>query len=429
MPTSTALPRRTTTAALLSALVGLALVGSAPVAPAGAAVSPYVLEVESPGSLPDGWGATNVCTPAPGGDDQQLLTFVEEASAGHTGRGALQVQNVPDSSEPGGFSVVSLPASSSIIQLAGLSAAYQHVAGWAPAMQIALLDPARPDVRIRVIAQGATDPGWTTLDLYSATDLVVLETDGSNATTQTSAVNFATYRATRTSYWVVAADLLVPCSVPTTVRWDDVRITLGSIQTHYDLEPSVPVTLTSAVSATAVAYGGAVSVTGSIARTADSSPVAGAQVELWRKPAGSADFAYAATATSGAGGALVASVRPTTATQYRWQVPSSSYAGSASTARSVSVRAALTLNRVAASVTYPAPVVLFGAAKPLPAGTTVTLRRSGSSTALATASVRADGTFAFAKRLARGSYTFTVSVPAVAGYAAATSAKVSVTVS
>jgi len=428
------LSRRPVAALAVASLVVTAATLAAATTASSVGVTVYSSEVVAQGQLPhNGWSTASNCQTDPP-YAAPAFDFVEGPGSAPAGRGSLEVATAGG----GGIARVELPVFGlSALTLSTITAAYDVVAAddafagndYA-SLLVTVQDPAYPDAWTYVsVAGGAPGAGWQSLDLLTSGVKVAVraKADGSEVV-PTATTTWGQFRAFTAGAMVVGATLATTCRVPTTVAWDDITISAAGVSTTYDLEPAVASTLSSGVSASTATYGGSATVTGSLVRDSGGTPIAGAEVELWAKPSGAAAFALLTTATSTAGGSLSATVRPTKATQYRWQLPAeSAYTGPASAARTVSVRAALSLNKAASSVAYPAPVVLFGAAKPLPAGTTVTLRRG--STAIGTAALRSDGTFAFAKKLARGSYTFTVSVPAVAGYAAATSAKVSVTVS
>lgn len=404
--------------------VGVVLPSASAVVPAAQYSSTVVVRGELPSGF--GQGRTNC-------DADPVLDFVEGPGTAPLGRGSLSV-----SASPGvGYARIDLPVYGVVAQQLGVRADHSVTSPASPNPlpdsgygSIVIVVRTAPDVLTYVsVKGGAAQQGWQALDLWSGPITAVSIDQNTFTSTPLDVTAYGLFVATYPTAVVVGGYLGTSCLAEAVVAWDDVRVRVGGVETAYDLEPSVPAALTSAVSSTAVTYGGAASVTGAITRTGDASAVAGAEVELWRKTASAADFSYATTVTSSAGGGLAATVRPTAATQYRWQLPSaSSFSGSASTARTVSVRAAVSLNRLSTSVAYPSPVVLWGTTRPSLAGTTVTLRRTGSSTALATATVRSDGTFAFSRKLSRGSYSFYVTVPATTSYLGATSSTLAVTV-
>lgn len=188
----------------------------------------------------------------------------------------------------------------------------------------------------------------------------------------------------------------------------------------------IPVTKATA----SVAYGGTVTVTGTLLRN-DKTPIPGRPVDLEARRKGSTTWARVATVTSGGDGGLRATHKPTRNTEYRWvHRPNSEWAGYTGPIDLATVRPKLTATAPATARTG-ATVAVSGTLSPTVAGRTASLQRylSGTWKTVTTGKIGSTGKVAIKTKVTSAkTYTFRLSVPAATDLAAATSPSIKIKV-
>lgn len=182
----------------------------------------------------------------------------------------------------------------------------------------------------------------------------------------------------------------------------------------YSPLPSVATTLTMSVSKSTVAYGTAVTVSGTLGR--GGSVVAGQTVALQFQAAGTTTWKSVASRTTGTSGTVSASVKPTGRGHFRL-----AYAGrtgtdtaaplrsAVSASRFVQVNAVVTAKASTTSIRLGSTVKVTGKAVPAETGTRVSLQRWNGTAWVTVGSARQNSTGAVSlsvKPTARGSYSY-----------------------
>ncbi len=406
--------RHAVAAALAAALLALA---TGPAAPASAVTSAYSSTVRTFGELPvNGWSTGSNCTTSP------TYAFTEGPGTAPAGIGSYTVTTTAG----GGAARIELPlyglrvgALSNVTAMHSVtSPAGEFVTSGFGTVLLTMQDPATPDAWTYLsVAGGAAGAGWSLIDvLHSQVTVVTLDKITGAVVTPSATTTWGQFRASNPDVTVIGGSLLTTCVVAATVSWDDVVIAASGLETHYDLEPKPAVDVATTVSATAITYGSAATVAATVLHDSDAAPLAGAVVELWATPYGAASATRIATATTSAAGKASATVRPTARTTYQWRAVTEAFTTvDLGAAVAVSARPKLTINAVDATVTSSTPVYLHGVVRPTLMGSTVSLKRTGSTTILATATVRSDGSWAITRLLPKGTYGLYALVPATPG--------------
>jgi len=155
-------------------------------------------------------------------------------------------------------------------------------------------------------------------------------------------------------------------------------------------------------------------------------PLAGAPVKLLVKPWGAESYSVLKNLTTDSEGRSHTTVGPLRNTSYRWHFPGDGENLAASSpAKSVGVRARVTIALADATLRPGQTLVVTGKVTPAKPGFVATLWRktvTGKVKLASTTMVRADGTYRIAKALqTKGTYVLFVTVPAAKGNLAGTS--------
>lgn len=169
-------------------------------------------------------------------------------------------------------------------------------------------------------------------------------------------------------------------------------------------------------STTALTSGGSVTVTGKLVRKDTGAGLAGVPVQLYGRYKGATSDTLVATVTSGTGGALTYTHRPTKGVTYKWVYRgSSTLTGSVSPLRGVTVATRVTGTLSRTSFPLGGTVTLSGSVAPSHGGRTVYLQRhvGGQWKNVASRTLSSSSTYSFSiKPTARGTYTYRVHMPA-----------------
>jgi hypothetical protein len=406
--------------ALLGAIAATALLPA--IAPAAFAAGEVVLR----SGLPTDWNTVSGdCTVSTDGGGN--FAHVNGPGTPPLGTGSLRM-TAPAQEVVGFYRPEAVAASA----LQDFAFGYDQVSGDAapPTGQLFLDEDGNQQTAERVMYfGGAAGAGWHNATL--ANDPLV-SYDMTATTPQAENTTWSAYRSAHTSAQVIQALVMAGCGTNTTVaNIDALRWSTTSATTTYDFEAPPAATLKGSLSATAINLGQAVSIKGTM--TSNGAPLAGQQVELWKKAWNQSTFTKLTTVTTSSTGAFSSTQKPIGRTTYQWRLPTGSlYSAPAVTAGTVAVRATMTIHVQDTTVTRSQTIYVWGLTQTKLAGTTVPLMRTGSTTALATARVQSDGTYALTKRITTaGSYTLYVADPgsAASGLSAGRSAGVGVKVS
>lgn len=177
-----------------------------------------------------------------------------------------------------------------------------------------------------------------------------------------------------------------------------------------------------ASSTTALTSGGSVTLTGKLVRKDTGAGLPGVPVQLYGRYKGATSDTLVTTVTSGTGGALTYTHKPTKGVTYKWVYRgSSTLTGSVSPLRSVTVAPRVTGTLSRTSFPLGGTVTLSGTVAPSHAGRTVHLQRhvSGAWKNVASRTLSTSSAYSFSiKPTARGTYTYRVHMPADADHAA-----------
>lgn len=211
--------------------------------------------------------------------------------------------------------------------------------------------------------------------------------------------------------------------------WID-TVTFGPVGdvTTWDFDTLPIPVITSSSAAVALKAGASTPLSGRVNRPFGD-PIASLPVELWTKVWGSGTWVKAQTVTTGTSGAFRTTFTPTKQTYVQWRVSDPGYAPTVSATRRVDVTAKIWATPADATISRSSPIRVFGKVAPSLAGTTLTLRRVGSTTPLATARVAADSTYGIRGSLPRGTWTVYVTSPTGGGVGGGKSAGIRVVVS
>lgn len=202
---------------------------------------------------------------------------------------------------------------------------------------------------------------------------------------------------------------------------------VGDVTTwDFDTDP-IPV-ITSSAATVSLKAGASTPLSGRVQRQSGA-PIASLPVELWTKVWGTGTWVKAQTVTTGASGGFSKTFTPVKQTYVQWRVSEPGYAAAASATRRVDVTAKIWATPADTTITRSDPVRIFGKLAPSLAGTTVTLRRVGSTTPLGTARVAADSTYGIRGSLPRGTWTVYVTSATGGGVLAGKSAGIRIVVS
>lgn len=210
---------------------------------------------------------------------------------------------------------------------------------------------------------------------------------------------------------------------PTTVYVDDFRVSAGANTQVFDFEVPFMPTVGISTSATTIASGGSLTVTGTLRY--GSSPLPGRVMRLYAQ-VGSAQPTLAATRTTNSSGVVHAAVAPKRNTTYTWYFPEAGdYGSKFSGARLVYVRAKVTLALADSTLRPGQTLVATGRVSPAKVGSVATLWRKTSSGRVKLRSItltKADGTYWTTKVLnTKGTYKVYVTVPAASNNLGGTS--------
>ncbi|MFD2763692.1 S8 family serine peptidase [Micromonospora eburnea] len=173
---------------------------------------------------------------------------------------------------------------------------------------------------------------------------------------------------------------------------------------------------------TALTYGGAVTLTGKLARKDTGAGLAGQTVQLYGKYKGASSFVLIATVTSGTNGALAYTHKPAKGVTYEWLYRgSTTYMGSVSSLRTVTVATAVTAKLSKTSFRRGGTVTLSGSVSPRHAGQTVYLQRlvNGTWKNITSKKLSSSSTYSFSiKPTSKGTYGYRVYKPADTDHAA-----------
>ncbi|MFP3713778.1 DVUA0089 family protein [Puerhibacterium sp. TATVAM-FAB25] len=278
-------------------------------------------------------------------------------------------------------------------------------------------------------AQGALQAATLTWALPGITDLdkVVVRASAGTTAPSSPSQGIAVYAGTGSS---AKATGLTAGTTYTFRAW--VRDRSGAYG------PASTVTLrgtqvSSASSTTALTSGGSVTLTGRLVRKDTGGGLSGLPVQLYGRDKGASSDTLIATVTSGTGGALTYTHKPTKGVTYKWVYRGSgTLTGSVSPLRTVTVATRVTGTLSRTSFPLGGTVTLSGSVAPSHAGRTVYLQRhvGGSWKNVTSRKLSASSAYSFSiKPTTRGTYTYRVHVPAdtdhAAGYSPLRSFKVS----
>lgn len=174
--------------------------------------------------------------------------------------------------------------------------------------------------------------------------------------------------------------------------------------------PRRAATLSLAVAATTVTYGGATTLRGRLADTRTGAAVTGRPVQLWARRYGASAFSYVATRATDADGRVAFGVRPAARTTYRLvHVAGGAVAGTASVQRTVLVRAKVAAALSSTSIAAGRTAYLTGRVGPKHVGVPVSLQRYVPGVGwrgVSVARTASDGTVRFALRPPAGRYAY-----------------------
>ena len=212
-----------------------------------------------------------------------------------------------------------------------------------------------------------------------------------------------------------------------TVGYEDTR-QWASLRS-YAIQKSTKLTITAP---TAVTYGTAVAVAGTLTTTSGAG-AGGQKVVLQWRPTGSTTWRTVASGTTSSTGAVSLRYTPTSNGSFRLSAPTSwSYLASVSASVSTQVRWRASASLADATVSRGTTIRLTGKVAPIRTGTTVRRQRyvNGVWTTVASTAVRSDGTYGFLFTWSTaGTYTYRVVVPATSLNATGNSATLKVYVS
>jgi hypothetical protein len=267
---------------------------------------------------------------------------------------------------------------------------------------------------------------WTTVDLL-AQPIDVLA-DPHQSPVQDSPFTWAALKTAFPGGSMGSGTVEVWTQTTDTVWLDTVRFgTAGDVTTwDFDTDP-IPV-ITSSTATVTLKAGASTPLSGRVERPSGA-PIASLPVDLWTKVWGTGTWVKAATATTGADGSFRTTFTPVRQTYVQWRVDEAGYAAAVSATRRVDVTAKVWATPSDTTLSRGERVRIFGKVAPSLAGTSITLRRVGSSTALATAAVKADSTYGVSAALPRGTWTVYVTSPSGGGVLAGKSAGIRVVVS
>ncbi len=213
-----------------------------------------------------------------------------------------------------------------------------------------------------------------------------------------------------------------------TVWLDTVRFGSAGAVTTWDFDTDLIPVITSSTATVSLKAGASTPLSGRVKRPSGD-PIASLPVDLWTKVWGTGTWVKAQTVLTGADGAFTTTFTPVKQTYVQWRVNQSGYAEAISATRRVDVTTKIWATPADTTVSRPDRVRIFGKVAPNLAGTTVTLRRVGSTTALATATIKADSTYGVSALLPRGTWTVYVTTQSGGGLIGGKSAGIKVVVS
>ena len=224
------------------------------------------------------------------------------------------------------------------------------------------------------------------------------------------------------------ADWSINHSATTTTWIDTVRFGAAGNVTTWDFDTDPIPVITSSTATVSLKAGASTPLSGRVKRPSGE-PIASLPVDLWTKVWGTGTWVKAQTVQTGADGAFTTTFTPVKQTYVQWRVNQSGYAAATSATRRVDVTAKIWATPADTTVSRPDRVRIFGKVAPNLAGSTVTLRRVGSTTALATATIKADSTYGVSALLPRGTWTVYVTTQTGGGVTGGKSAGIRVVVS
>lgn len=164
------------------------------------------------------------------------------------------------------------------------------------------------------------------------------------------------------------ADLVID---PATHTWTEVYPTGGTTP-----PPSADSTKLSIKGPSAVRYGTSATITGTLTDTTTSHGLAGQTVKLYARPSSKSAATLVKTVTSGANGALSASVKLTGARGFQWRFPArSAYLGSTSAYTAVSVTTSVSIAVDHRTIKHGKVAVFYGSTTPATSGIHVHLQQ------------------------------------------------------
>ncbi|MEU8259299.1 S8 family serine peptidase [Micromonospora sp. NPDC048999] len=279
--------------------------------------------------------------------------------------------------------------------------------------------PAVGDLKAVGALQGAT-LSWTLPNITDLDQVIVRAAAGTTAPSSASS-GIAVYAGTGSS---ATATGLAAGTTYTFGAW--VRDRSGK----YSSGPAVQLLGTGATitsNATALTYGGAVTVTGKLTRKDTGAGLAGQSVQLYGKYQGSSSYTLIATVTSGTSGALTYTHKPAKGVSYEWRYGGSpTYLGGVSSLRTVTVATLVTGKLSKTKFRLGGTVTLSGSVSPTHAGQTVYLQRlvNGSWKNITSKKLSSSSTYSFAiKPTSKGTFKYRVYKPADTDHAAGYSPK------
>ncbi|WP_238335120.1 S8 family serine peptidase [Kribbella amoyensis] len=169
---------------------------------------------------------------------------------------------------------------------------------------------------------------------------------------------------------------------------------------------------TMTANATALNYGGKVTLTGSVVRVDTKEPLGGVLVSLYGRNKNSSTWREITRVTTTAGGTYSVTYQPLYSTVFAWGYNGSpQLLGSRTGNWTVDVRPTLTANLTATAIKLGQSTTFYGYVRPQHAGSTVYLQRSTGSTwtTITSTKLNSTGNYGFAiKPTARASYTYRV---------------------
>ena len=223
--------------------------------------------------------------------------------------------------------------------------------------------------------------------------------------------------------------LLVMPNLPVQTTYvDTVRYGSAGDVTTIDLDTDPIPVITSSAATVSLKAGASTPLSGRVTRPSGD-PIASLPIELWTKVWGTGTWVKAQTVTTGASGGFSTTFTPVKQTYVQWRVSEPGYAAAVSPTRRVDVTAKVWATPYDTTITRSAPVRIFGKVAPNLAGATLTLRRVGSATPLATTRVAADSTYGIRAYLPRGTWTVYVTSATGGGVLGGKSAGIRVVVS